>query len=115
MRDFRSLEVWHESVALAVTVFELTAAFPKSERFGLASQMRRAATSISSNIAEGSGRMSPAEFAHFLGIAAGSASELDSQLELAARLGYVPSTDLCLDVARLRRRISALRTRVREP
>jgi len=74
---------------LVQRIYEVTASFPDSERFGLVSQMRRAAVSVSSNIAEGAARQSDADFLRFLHIALGSCSELDTQFELARRLGYV--------------------------
>ena len=78
---------------LVAELYALTKTFPKEESFGLVSQMRRAAVSIPSNIAEGSARKSPKEFANFLSIARGSVSELDTQLELAERLGFIKKTN----------------------
>lgn len=72
----------------AKAVYELTAGFPMEERYGLAQQMRRAAVSIPSNIAEGAGRNGPKEFLHFIGIARGSLAELETQLQLAVMLGF---------------------------
>ena len=86
MRDFRDIKVWSKSHRLALEVYELTRTFPKDERYGLTSQMRRAAASIPPNIAEGCGRGSEIDFARFLQIAAGSASELEYQLLLACDL-----------------------------
>jgi four helix bundle protein len=88
--DYRDLVAWQKSMALAEAVYRETAAFPMEERYGLTSQMRRAAVSIPSNIAEGQGRRSSDdEFARFLRIALGSNCELDTQLELATRLGLM--------------------------
>lgn len=89
---------------LARTVYRLTAAFPNDERFGLVSQMRRAAVSIASNIAEGAARDSDNEFRNFLSIARSSLSELDTQLDLSYDLGFVP--------ARLRSEVDKLLSRV---
>jgi four helix bundle protein len=72
---------------LSTAVYSLTRDFPKEELFGLSSQLRRASISIASNIAEGQGRLTSGEFAHFLGMARGSALEVETQLELANRLG----------------------------
>ena len=91
-RAHKKLDVWKESVALATEVYKLTELFPKAEIYGLVSQMRRAAVSVSSNIAEGAARHSNKEFAQFLNIAGGSLSELDTQIEIATNLGYL-STD----------------------
>jgi four helix bundle protein len=73
-RAHKNLEVWQESVAFATTIYEITEAFPKSEIYGITSQMRRAAVSVPSNIAEGAARLSPREFAQFLNIAGGSSA-----------------------------------------
>ncbi|MGP0073769.1 MAG: four helix bundle protein [Bryobacteraceae bacterium] len=90
-KNFRDLDVWHLGVELAETVYRVTARFPKSELFALSSQMRRAAVSIPSNIAEGRARDSSREFLHFLAISRGSLAELETQLELAIRLDYIDS------------------------
>jgi four helix bundle protein len=89
--SFRDLDVWHLGVELAETVYRITARFPKAELFCLTAQMRRAAVSIPSNIAEGRARDSSREFLHFLSISRGSLAELDTQLELAIRLDYTHS------------------------
>jgi four helix bundle protein len=83
MRDFRKLEVWRKSHQLAVKVYKATNDFPKEERYGLKSQMRRAGASIPANIAEGCGHRSDSEFARYLQHAAASASELQYHLILA--------------------------------
>ena len=88
-RPHKKLDVWKEGVALATEIYKLTETFPKSEIYGLVSQMRRAAVSVPSNIAEGAARNSNKEFAQFLNIAGGSLSELDTQIEIATNLGYV--------------------------
>lgn len=89
-RAHRELRVWQRAMTLTEAVYRLTATFPREEQFGLSSQMRRAALSVPSNIAEGSARQGTKELLYFLSIAAGSLAELDTQLELAARLGYYP-------------------------
>lgn len=89
MQDFRNLAIWQQAHQLALAVYRETSTFPPSERFGLTSQMRRAATSIPTNMAEGCGRGSDADFARFLQIALGSASELEYLLLLASDLGYL--------------------------
>ncbi len=88
-RAHKKLDVWQEGITLAQCIYELSESFPKAEIYGLTSQMRRAAVSVPSNIAEGAARFSSKEFAQFLNIAGGSLSELDTQVEIAARLGYL--------------------------
>lgn len=88
IRTFRDLLVWQKAIQLAITVYRVTQAFPNEEKYGLTSQVRRAAVSVSSNIAEGHARQGR-EFAHFLSIARGSAAEVESQLYLAAELGFI--------------------------
>jgi len=83
---FRELEVWRLSMELAKSVYELTAAFPREERHGLASQLQRAAVSIPSNLAEGNARHSTRDYARFVAIACGSVAELQTRLQLAADL-----------------------------
>jgi four helix bundle protein len=92
-RSHRSLNVWKQAMDLVVGVYALTAKFPQSEQYGLVSQLRRAAVSVPSNIAEGAARNGSKEFLHFLGIASGSLSELDTLIDLARQLGYVENTE----------------------
>lgn len=89
MKSHRDLDVWQRAMDFTVIVYEVTRGFPKDEVYGLTSQMRRAVVSIPSNIAEGAARASSAEYVRFLNIAIGSASELDTQNEIAGRLGYL--------------------------
>ncbi|MCC4605062.1 four helix bundle protein [Xanthomonas campestris] len=84
---FRELEVWQLSMALAKAVYQLVADFPKEERYGLSSQLQRAAVSIPSNIAEGNARATTRDYARFVSQACGSAAELQTQLMLAGDLG----------------------------
>ena len=85
MFGFEKLDVWQKSLEFADEIYKTTASFPTDERFGLTNQLRRAAVSISSNIAEGSGRNSNAEFSRFISIAYGSVMECVSQLHIARR------------------------------
>lgn len=87
VQSFRDLVVWQRSLQTAVSVYQLTQKFPREETYGLTSQMRRAAVSVPSNIAEGHGRLSTGEYRQFLGVARGSNFELQTQLEIARALG----------------------------
>ncbi len=89
MKTHKDLDVYKKSIELVKTVYALTAMYPKDEMFGLTSQMRRASVSIPSNIAEGAARQSDREFVQFLYISLGSLSELDTQIDISAELGFV--------------------------
>jgi four helix bundle protein len=89
IRSHRDLLVWQKAMDLVVTCYRLTDAFPKHEIYALTSQLRRAAVSVPSSIAEGRGRYSKKEFAQYLSIALGSIAELETQLEIGVRLGYL--------------------------
>ena len=111
MKDFKQLEIWQEAYAFTLEIYQLTKKFPDSERYGLSSQIRRASTSIISNIAEGCGRDGDAELKRFLLIAMGSASEAECQLMLSRDLGYITSThydELYTKLTTFKRRTNAL-------
>lgn len=91
---FEGLDVWKRSVELAGKIYQITKLLPRTEQFGLIDQMRRAAVSISANIAEGSARDTEKDFAHFLNISRGSLFELVSHLEVALRLEYLKAEDV---------------------
>jgi four helix bundle protein len=93
MGSYRNLAIYTKSMDLALGVYELTGTFPKSELYGMTSQIRRCAVSIPSSIAEGYSRNSTADFIRFLNIANGSLSELETQLELSYRLSYFSDID----------------------
>ena len=93
MRDFHKLIIWQRSHQLALKVYSISKLFPKDELFGLTSQIRRAVSSIPTNIAEGCGRASNKDFAHFLQIAIGSAAEVEYELLLAHDLNYINEND----------------------
>ncbi len=93
MFSFERLDTWQKSIDFADLVYRITRAFPDDERFGLTSQMRRAAVSVSSNIAEGSARFSKADFARFLEIATGSLFEVVSQSFVSRRQGFLSEAD----------------------
>ena len=88
-RSYRDLLVWQKAKLLAVQTYTATADFPKSETYGLTSQIRRATVSVASNIAEGQGRLTSGEFQHFLGQARGSLLEAETQLAIAVDLGFL--------------------------
>jgi four helix bundle protein len=94
VRDHRKLRAFEVADELALAIYEATRSFPADERFGLRSQMRRSAVSIASNIVEGCGRRTEADYLRFLDIANGSARELEYQISLAARLGFLTQLDL---------------------
>ncbi len=89
MNNYKNLKIWQEAIEVALDVYQTTKSFPKEELYGLTSQLRRAAISIPSNISEGACRNNEGEFKQFLGIANGSSGEMDTQLIMAYRLGYI--------------------------
>ena len=105
--SYRELVVWQKAMLLAERVYRLTESFPSSERFGLTSQMRRAAVSILSNVAEGHNRRSRGSYASHVCIALGSQAELEAQIELSRRLGYCdvsqadPVLELLAEIGRM--------------
>lgn len=115
--SFQDLRVWQEAMDLTVKIYEATISFPKSETYGLVSQMRRAAVSVPSNIAEGKGHRSDPEFVRFLFHARGSLLELQTQLLIARRLEYmseVKANHLFLSGDSIARGLNALINRFRE-
>jgi four helix bundle protein len=88
-RPHKKLKVWQKAIDLVVKIYDVTEKFPKKEDFGLVAQLRRAAVSVPSNIAEGLTRKSSKDKLHFLNIAQASLSEIDTQLEISIRLGYL--------------------------
>jgi four helix bundle protein len=112
MQDYSKLNVWERAHGLTLQVYSHTCAFPVNERYGLTSQLRRSATSIACNLAEGCGSSSRAGFVRFVDIAASSASETDYQLLLSRDLGYLKPAvydQLATDLRIIRRMISSLR------
>jgi four helix bundle protein len=89
-KPHRNLVAWQKGMDLVIEVYKLTQDFPDRELYGLSSQLRRAAVSVPSNIAEGAANRTPLQFSHFLSNALGSLNELDTQMELSFRLGYLP-------------------------
>src|SRR3984957_10604380 len=114
-QSYRDLLVWQKGIALAKTIYKLTAGFPSEEKFGLISQMRRAAVSVPSNIAEGQARHTTGEFVQFISYAEGSLAELDTQLILSSELRFcdrastTPAFEL---IDELRRMLNVLRRKL---
>jgi len=114
---FKELEVWQVAMKLAVDVYDLTSNFPREERFGLSSQLQRAAVSIASNIAEGNARNSTRDYARFVSMALGSSAELQTQLLLSRELGLgsedmrIKSLDSCERVGQMLNRLHQALTR----
>lgn len=109
---FKELKVWQKAMEVARLTYVARADFPDEERFGLISQMRRAAVSIPSNIAEGAGRNSAKDFQHFLSISNGSSYELETQFLLAESFGYVSASvieDMCSRIEELQRMLHGLK------
>jgi four helix bundle protein len=112
IRSYRDLRVWQRGIELVESIYVITQSFPKQEIYGITSQMRRAAVSIPANIAEGHSREHTKEFRNFLSIAQGSISELETELEIATRLGYLTADQfsrLMGQVAGLAKQVRALR------
>ena len=111
MRDFHQLSVWQKSHQFTLDVFTLTRAYPKDELFGLTSQIRRSSSSIATNIAEGCGRGSDADFGRFLQMAMGSASESEYQILLSFNLNYIDENQykqMNAKVTEIKRMLSSL-------
>jgi four helix bundle protein len=110
---FHKLQVWHLAKELVKSTYQLTKGFPSEERFGLASQINRAAISVASNLAEGSGRVSRKDQAHFTQLSYGSLMELACQLEIAKDLNFIAESDfqsICAPIKSIAEKLSALRT-----
>jgi four helix bundle protein len=117
IQSYRDLEVWKKAIDLTVECYRLSAAFPTEERFGLTSQLRRAATSVAANIAEGRGRRGTGDSIRFIDIAYGSLVEVETLLILAGRLGYITADDalegLLARSAEIGRMLNGLRASLR--
>jgi four helix bundle protein len=113
MHNFKELLVWQKAVDLVVKIYQSVEHFPNKEKFNLVSQMERAATSVPSNIAEGCGRNSNPAFKQFIGIALGSSYELETQIIISSRLGYLneeESNDLLKGITEVQRMLNGLTT-----
>ena len=107
MTDYKDLEVWQRAIDLVAEIYRLSSSFPDSEKFGLTNQIRRAAVSIPSNIAEGSARHHSKDFIHFLRSADGSAAEVETQLTIALTLDFIQNVDAVLEELKIIRRMLA--------
>jgi len=113
--DYKDLLVWQKAVALVKRIYQISSGFPADEKFGLTAQMRRAAVSIPSNIAEGQARHTTREFIQFVSHAEGSVAELETQLIIAVQLGYCTASDVrdASDViSELRKMLNSLRRKL---
>jgi four helix bundle protein len=117
MRNFRNLHVWQQSVEFAKDIYLLTEHFPDKEKFGLSSQLQRAAVSMASNIAEGSAKRTSIDFARFLDIALGSAFEIETQLIISNQIGYLNNETfqkLLATLTIMQKQLNQLRTKILE-
>ncbi len=105
MKTHKDLDIWKLGIDLVEKTYKITANFPDNEVYGITSQMRRAAISIPSNIAEGAARNSRREFSQFLYVALGSLAELETQIIISQRLGYIKNNDLMEPIEKLRRKL----------
>jgi len=115
VKDYKELAVWQKGISLVLVIYETIQKFPKDERYALAYQMKRAAISIPSNIAEGASRNTTKEFVQFLYIALGSASELETQLIIAEKLGYMKIEQIVYsEIMIIRKMLNALITSLKK-
>jgi four helix bundle protein len=116
MRDFRELKVWEKAHAFVLNIYKASRAFPKDELYGLTSQLRRCSVSIPSNLAEGCGRRTDKDLAHFCDMASGSASEAEYQLILARDLNYIEYDEhakLEIQITEVRRMLNSFTAAIR--
>ena len=115
VKHYKELKVWQKGMHLTKSIYQLTASFPGDEKFGLSAQMRRAAVSVPSNIAEGQARRGTGEFLQFLSHASGSLAELETQLLLSADLGYSRETQTSLisqEIFEMQKMLAAIRSKL---
>jgi four helix bundle protein len=115
VRHYKELKIWQKGMNLAKSVYQLTARFPPEERFGLSAQMRRAAVSVPSNIAEGQARHGTREFLQFLSHASGSLAELETQVLLSTNLGYCEESEISSiagEIAEIQKMVAAIRRKL---
>lgn len=115
MHNYKNLHIWQDGIKLARRIYEITSRFPANEKYGIVSQMTRAAISIPSNIAEGAGRNSNKDFANFLSIAMGSVFELHTQIVICEQIGYIDSEtvkEIDQQIYTLQQQISTYKQRI---
>jgi len=116
MKTHKDLNVWQNSIDFVTKIYEISKNFPKEETFGLQSQIRRAAVSVPSNISEGASRNSKKEFIQFLYIALGSASELETQIIIANKIGYIVDVDFLLkEIDSIKKMLNGLISYLKKP
>ena len=108
MRNHKNLKVWEKTVSLAEEIYKITKEFPKEELYGITFQVRRASVSIAANIAEGTARSSNKEFIQFLYIALGSLSELETELIISKRVGYLMNETIFEQIVEIRKLLLGL-------
>ena len=117
MRDFKKFNIWNNAMDIVVSTYQLTKRLPSEEKFGLVSQMCRAAVSIPSNIAEGCSRNSEVEFKRFLEIALGSSFELETQILICERLGFISKDEIEKQIVflnEMQKQINSLVTKIKD-
>ena len=112
--DHKDLDVWKKSIELVTEIYSITANFPNEEKYGIVSQIRRAAVSIPSNIAEGCARFSDKENLRFLDIARGSLAELETQLIISKNLGFIDSDNLVKKISPIAQMLSGLKRHLKQ-
>lgn len=108
MKTHRDLDVWKESIDLAISIYKVAEKFPKEEKYSLVDQLKRSAVSIPSNIAEGAARNSSKEFMQYLHIALGSAAELETQLIISEKLGFIDEKDIFAELEKVKSKLLGL-------
>ena len=112
--DHKDLDVWKKSIELVTEIYSITANFPNEEKYGIVSQIRRAAISVPSNIAEGCARFSDKENLRFLDIARGSLAELETQLIISKNLGFIDSDNLIKKISTIAQMLSGLKRHLKQ-
>ena len=112
--DYKDLDVWKKSIELVTEIYSITANLPNEEKYGIVSQIRRAAVSIPSNIAEGCARFSDKENLRFLDIARGSLAELETQLIISKNLGFIDSDNLVKKISPIAQMLSGLKRHLKQ-